>query len=166
MRIPGSLSLSLSLSLLHWRREREERLGGVRPWSGPTTPAYPIGPTPTFTLRLGLPPPLHHIGRTCTLLTSARCPRAGGTQLMSIRYTSAQYDVMPTARHVIPGMLGAPGHRQDGTCWRDWVQCCWAPAIACAVLKQPKIPFIFSGPIRTFGGSSAVTEVAGNAHAF
>ena len=39
MRIPGSLSLSLSLSLLHWRREQEERSGGVGPWSGPTTPA-------------------------------------------------------------------------------------------------------------------------------
>ena len=37
LRIPGSLSLSLSLSLLHWRREREERSGGVGPRSGPTT---------------------------------------------------------------------------------------------------------------------------------
>jgi len=31
------LSLSLSLSLLHWKREQEERSGGVGPWSGPTT---------------------------------------------------------------------------------------------------------------------------------
>jgi len=29
--------LSLSLSLLHWKREREEWSGGVGPWSGPTT---------------------------------------------------------------------------------------------------------------------------------
>jgi len=33
--IPGALSLSLSL--LHWRRELEERSGGVGPQSGPTT---------------------------------------------------------------------------------------------------------------------------------
>ena len=32
LRIPGSLSL------LRWRREREERSEGVGPWSGPTTP--------------------------------------------------------------------------------------------------------------------------------
>jgi len=31
------LSLSLSLSILHWKREQEERLGGVGPQSGPTT---------------------------------------------------------------------------------------------------------------------------------
>src|SRR5258706_152429 len=39
MSIPGSVRLSLSLAVLHWRREREERSEGVGPWSGPTTPA-------------------------------------------------------------------------------------------------------------------------------
>jgi len=33
LHIPGSLSLSL----LHWKREQEERSGGVGPWLGPTT---------------------------------------------------------------------------------------------------------------------------------
>jgi len=34
---------ALSLSLLHWRREQEERLGGVGPWLGPTTQATILG---------------------------------------------------------------------------------------------------------------------------
>ena len=37
LHIPGAHSLSHSLSLLHWKREQEERSGGVGPWSGPTT---------------------------------------------------------------------------------------------------------------------------------
>jgi hypothetical protein len=54
---------------------------------------------------------------------------------MSIRYTSAQYDVTPTACHIILGMSGAPGRRRDGTRRRNWVQRRRAPAIVRAVLK-------------------------------
>jgi len=38
----------LSLSLLHWRRQQEERLGGVGPWLGPTTQATILGQCITF----------------------------------------------------------------------------------------------------------------------
>jgi len=41
--IPGSLSLSL----LHWKREWEERLAGVGPWSGPTTQLPSIDTMPS-----------------------------------------------------------------------------------------------------------------------
>src|SRR5258706_12741108 len=82
MRIPGSLSLSLSLCLLHWRREREERSEGVGPgWVQPPRLSFPTTrdtiwvPCRMCTVRTAgytsnrlrrSPPPTHHRTRRPT----------------------------------------------------------------------------------------------------
>jgi hypothetical protein len=136
LRIPGSLSLSLSLSLLRWRREREERSGGVRPWSGPTTPAYPIGRTRTFTPRSDLPPPLHHIGRTRTLSTPADVNKV----------PSAQYGVTPPVPLPSTCHTGHAGGSRPPSVRPIACSAAGSPAIARAILERPKFSFIFSGP--------------------
>jgi hypothetical protein len=110
-----------ALSLLHWRREQEERLGGVRPWWGPTTPAYPIRWTHTFTPHSDLPPPLHHIGWMHTLLTLP-------VPLPSTCHT----------RH-------ARGSKPPSVCL---IACSTArsPTITHTILEQPKFSFSFSSP--------------------
>jgi hypothetical protein len=121
-------------------------LGEVRPWLGPTTPAYPIGQTCTFTPCSDLPPHLHHIRRTHTLLTPARCPRHGGTRPTSIRYVSAQYGVMllvplPSTCHTRHARGSRPSLVRPIAC-----SAAGSPAIACAILEPPKFSFIFSSP--------------------
>jgi hypothetical protein len=83
-----SLSLSLSLSPLE-ERAKEERLGGVGPWSGPTTRGLPY-PADAYLTTLAYP-----TSPTCALLPPAGCRRAAGTRPVAIRHTLDRYGAMP-----------------------------------------------------------------------
>jgi hypothetical protein len=95
------LSLSLSLSPPLEERAKEERLGGVGPWSGPTTQGLPY-PANAYLTTSAYPTSL-----TCALWPvairhtldwyGAMPPfvACAATRLVSIRYVSNQYGAMP-----------------------------------------------------------------------
>jgi len=87
--IPGALSLSLSLSLLHWKREREERSGGVGLRSGPTTQfPFSVNASPIWHRLASLPITVHLSLPTHSLnepLRSASCMCVRHRQLSLLR---------------------------------------------------------------------------------
>jgi len=111
LRIPGSLSLSLSLSLLHWRREQEERSGGVGPWSGPTTRATISGRRVTFIARAVLEESNYlfifsALSRTFRR-SSAIAEAVGNTNVSgAAAHVDTYYVVTPSYRHILTRCRG------------------------------------------------------------
>src|SRR5258706_11517211 len=102
MRIPGSLSLSLSL--LHWRREREERSEGVGPgWVQPPRLSFP-------TTRDTIWVPC----RMCTVRTAVRRVHIEPTASVPATHPSSHTPSYrePTFIFIFPGLIGDIADRQ------------------------------------------------------
>jgi hypothetical protein len=141
-----SLSLSLSLSPPLEKRARGE-VGGSRTLVGSNHPSLLYLADARLHTSLEPSPPLHHIGRTRTLLTPAGCPRAGGTLPVSKRYASAHHLLCWGLQAGVDKVRAGPlGCNSAGS-----------PAIARAVLERPKkFCLFFLALPTTFTGSSAI----------
>ena len=116
--IPGSLSLSLSLSLLHWRRKREERCEAV----GPVRVQPPRGPNLArvlpYTLSRTRPECLLHSHPTRRLprLPPASALPTGSARPPSLRRSSRRYvskfDAVRTM-YMCAGIAGCRRARHD-----------------------------------------------------